>query len=135
MTLIELLSFIVLIAAGVFSASFASHYLGWIGYPLGFITVVGLVIGFFFSLIYLEQMWRSGKPAYPSCRTGRCNSNDYRYAIEGEEIVCRCKCGDRYEKVGRRFVYVREDGVRESYKVWRPFDGWYTDEVVKNANR
>jgi hypothetical protein len=133
MTLVELLTCIVLIAAGTFGACLMSQYLGWIGYPLGFITSISLIIGAFALLSYFEQMWRVGKPPYPSCRSGKCTSNDYRYANEGEEIVCRCKCGERYEKVGRRFLFVRNDGARESYKVWRPFDGWHTDETVNSV--
>jgi len=134
MTLIELLLFIMLIAAGIFGAFLASQYLGWIGYPLGFIACVGLIVGALTLLSYLGEMWLVGKPAFPSCRTGKCTSDDYRYAMEKEEIVCRCKCGDRYEKVGRRFLIVREDGSRESYKVWRPFDGWHAEEFTKSVN-
>jgi hypothetical protein len=134
MTLIELLTFIVLIAIGTFGACLMSQYLGWMGYPLGFIISISLIIGVFALLNYFEQMWRIGKPAFPSCRSGKCTSDDYRYGNEGEEIVCRCKCGDRYEKVGRRFLFVREDGKRDSYKVWRPFDGWYDEECARSVN-
>jgi uncharacterized membrane protein len=134
MTLIELLKFIVLVTAGLFGAFLASHYLGWIGYPLGFIASIGLIFGMFILLIYFEQMRRVGKPAFPSCRTGKCTSVDYHYSIEKEEIVCRCKCGDRYERVGRRLLFVHEDGTREPFKVWWPFDGWYADQVAKSVN-
>ncbi len=131
MTLIELLVFIFLIGVGVAAASLLGTQIGWIGYPIGFIGGVASLIGIVWFLGYLETMWRVGRPAFPDCRNGKCIYSEYRYKMEDGNLVCRCKCGDQYEKNGRHFYFVDGEGTREPYLIWRSFDGWYPDNDEK----
>jgi hypothetical protein len=51
--------------------------------------------------------------------------------MEDGNAVCRCKCGDQYDKKGRHFYFVNGEGTREPYLIWRSFDGWYPDNDEK----
>ena len=80
------------------------------------------------SLGFLEDFFWGGIPRFPQCRAGTCGKDDYE-TIEFDDhwLLWQCKCGKRYDKQGRRFVEVDDEGMIHHYLKWVPFKGW-TDE-------
>jgi hypothetical protein len=147
MTLVELLVFISMvvcafIGAGLGIKSITGWYGGIIGGVLGFLTPV--FCGF--ALALLMDSWK-GTPPLPKCRNGCCHGpgtffgdGDYDIQQDGEEFYRVCKCNDRYQRRGKRFVLINEDGTETPYLVWHRFRGWFDDntglkrKAKKNVN-
>ena len=124
MTLIELPFVLAFVAVGVVAAAWAAQYVGWIGYPLGFIAGVGLSTGGVIGVLALIMyVW----PERPVCENGRCQSGDYDLRRASDTLYWFCRCGQRYRNEGRRFYKVREDGSYEPYMIKKPFRGWFPD--------
>ena len=62
------------------------------------------------------------------------SKKNYEIKRFGDDFYFVCKCGDRYERLGRRFMQVTDDGKIVPYKVWRPFRGWFPDEQKSSEN-
>ena len=86
-----------------------------------FLAIVGTAFGVLVSITYAGM-------SYPSCRTGKCGSSNYRPSrLEDNQAVLICACGIPYRHRGRRFYEVQPDGSLRPYKVWRAFRGWFPD--------
>ena len=103
-----------------------------------FATLLGGVIGFAVVPV-LGAMWCSlrslvidGIPHLPRCRSNRCRGRDYELRRFGQEFYWVCRCGDRYDRTGRRFMLVTEDDRKVPYKVWRPFRGWFREDSAES---
>jgi hypothetical protein len=128
MTLVELLVFIGTVGCAIFGATTAAKWLGWIGYPVGFVCGAALVPGLLYMLGTLYDLVWWGRPPRPACRNGKCQSDDYEFRQVGEhEFDWFCRCGFRYRKQSRRFYEVHTDGTLARYMIWRPFRGWFQD--------
>jgi hypothetical protein len=84
----------------------------------------------------MEGLLFDGVPWLPTCRQGRCvggrltDFGDYN-SVKDEEgglFGFRCRCGDIYRKVGRRFVEVAPDGSIRPYLIWSRTWGWIDDD-------
>lgn len=85
------------------------------------LAFVGTAFGVLVSITYAGI-------SYPSCRTGKCRSFNYRSGrLENNQQVLICACGIPYRHRGRRFYEVQPDGSLRPYKVWRAFRGWFPD--------
>jgi len=140
MTLIELAVVVCVVlgvAAGlVLGAQFGA--LGAVGGALGGgvagLLVVVLLGAAFVIAIRSGEWWR---PAYPTCKNGKCHSGDYellafskelseleqQHQKRGQGIVVRCACGNRYlySSTHRRFMELRPDASAVPYMVHKPF--------------
>jgi hypothetical protein len=69
---------------------------------------------------------------FPTCRRGRCSTiSDYAWdmgTLYGKRrwgtYSYTCRCGDRYERVGRTFVAIDPDGSRSVLRRLRGFRTW-----------
>lgn len=127
-TLIGLLAILLLIGfvvAGV-------HLFGWLrGVAAG--VLVFFVTG---STLALVRDGFEGVPRLPKCLNGCCRGpglllghGDYTIEKIGGEYNRVCQCGIRHKRSGRRFVVVSEDDTEIPYLVWRPFRGWFPDQL------
>ena len=94
----------------------------WLTTALGFILGSLLFCMLFFLLVEYRIKWFL---SLPYCKQDRC----YRFAvdytwmngtifgwIEWSQHYFRCKCGDRYLRIGKRFMRVQDDGTLIPYK-------------------
>jgi hypothetical protein len=136
----DLLFLLMLALAGLLTASWAGDRFGCVGYilglPLGVVAMFGAVYAFALAWVYVEGLLFDGVPWLPTCRKGRCvggrltDFGDYNSVRDGKGGLFgfRCRCGDTYRKVGRRFVEVASDGTLRPYLIWSPVKGWTDDE-------
>jgi hypothetical protein len=138
MTLIELLVFLTWVCSGIAGAMWGNYLLGWPAAVAGFImgAAIDLCLMFLLQKIgtYFEDMLYRGRPRRPVCKAGICQLGDYHAAWTEDTIGPRrysfqftCKCGTRYQHVGRRFMEVLSDGSLQPYMAWKPFKGWFPD--------
>lgn len=122
MTLVEMLCFMALVPCILIGVFIGSAIIGsWYGWLLG--AVLGFLVFFIFGSIWnlLKVFW-SGI-GLPKCRNGCCrvpsvSSDDeggYETQVIEGELYEVCKCGDRYQKKGRRFVLINENGTETPY--------------------
>lgn len=142
MTLVEMLCFMALVPCILIGVFFGSAIIGnWYGWLLG--AVLGFLAFFIPMMVWavFKEFWNG--IGLPKCRNGCCrgpgfsldDKGDYKIQEAGEgEFYDVCKCGDRYQKRGRRFVLINEDGTETPYLIWRPFRGWYPDKGHKIAH-
>lgn len=129
-TLIEMLVIFALIGLTILGAKVFHGLIGtrWayvLGGVVGFLVIPGVVA----LCALFDCLARSGIPNFPRCRSGRCRGGrDYELERFGEELDWVCKCGDRYQRCGRRFMRVNDKGEAVRYIIWRPFRGWFPDE-------
>lgn len=134
-TLVEmfcLMALAICILIGVFIVT--AIIKSWYGWLLG--VVLGSLAFFVIGLVWnvLREFW-SGS-GLPKCRSGCCrgpgfslrDEGDYDTQKSGEEYYDVCKCGDRYQRRGRRFVLINDDGTETPYMIWRRFRGWAPDK-------
>jgi hypothetical protein len=142
-TLIEFLAFIVLFLCMRFGAYFVHARMGGIfGWLLG--GCLGLVVFLLGGLtLALLKDLVGGIPRLPKCQEGTCrgpgmffgNNGDYKSQKLGGKYIYICQHGGRYDRRGRRFVIVNDDGTETPYLIWHPFRGWFPDgpaEPVSN---
>ena len=124
-TLIEILVVFLLLFLFVTGAVIGGRRFGVLGYPLG---AIGLIASFFLVALFLsliEHLAVGGIPRIPRCRRGVCRKRDYSVVnISEGRWGFRCKCGDTYNKLGRRFVSLSDEGIETPYLKWIPFRGW-----------
>jgi hypothetical protein len=125
-----------LASAGVLTAIWMGNRLGYIGYviglPAGAAVMLVILCGATVMWIYIRGLLFSGVPEFPVCRNGCCRGGrladpgDYTTVWNDDWTVWgfRCRCGDVYQKVGRRFVLVAADGSSKPYLIWTRLKGW-----------
>jgi hypothetical protein len=129
----------VLALAGILNAIWMANHFGYIGYVIGLpagaaMMLVILSIGTL-AWTYVRGLLFSGVPGFPVCRNGCCRGGrladpgDYTTVWNDDWTVrgFRCRCGDVYQKVGRRFVEVAPDGSSKPYLIWSRVMGWRPD--------
>jgi hypothetical protein len=140
MTLPEMLCFIALVVCVIMGAKLGHHIAGsWYGYLLGGILGIFVFLVCIYAFGFVLHLW-SGT-GLPKCRNGCChgpsgfsNEGDYKIQEVESEFYMVCKCGDRYQRRGKQFVLVNEDGSESPYLIWRRFRGWFPD-VEQKGNR
>ena len=136
LNLFELLFLFLILYLGFTAAAWAKNHYGWIagiaGFAFGFL-ILPLAFAFLGRVMDLAF---EGRPRFPTCRNGKCRSDDYKVvSLKGRNrwIGTRyglfCKCGTKYEKKGRRFLEVLPDGSRRPFMIWRSFRGWFADDA------
>ncbi|MCG8405814.1 MAG: hypothetical protein MI923_11510 [Phycisphaerales bacterium] len=132
-TLIELLFTIVALLFGIAGATlFANRFDGNWARPLGCFSGCFVFVLLVFLLSFLKTRLVDGIPYIPICRNGQCHRDDYRIDTKEDRACWTCKCGDSYERVGRRFVLLEEKNERH-YLIWHPMKGWIADEKHNEA--
>lgn len=137
-TLVEmicLMALVLCILIGVFFVTVIVE--SWYGWLLG--VALGFLAFFIFGAIWnvFKELW-SGS-GLPKCRNGCCrgpgfslgDEGDYDIQETGEEFYRVCKCGDHYQRRGKRFILINEDGTETPYLIWRRFRGWCPDKQYK----
>lgn len=92
---------------------------------LAFLPILAELIDF------MHCLFIKGIPSFPFCRRGKCHrQKDYEleYKDRIQDFVWVCRCGENYDKQGRRFVRLNEGGQWEPYLIWIPFKGWRSDK-------
>jgi hypothetical protein len=137
---VEFFLLLMLVMAGLFAAIWGGERFGCVGYllglPLGVVAMFGAVYAFALAWAYVEGLLFDGVPWLPTCRQGRCvggrltDFGDYQSVRDdkGGLFGFRCRCGDTYRKVGRRFVEIAPDGSIRPYLIWSRVKGWIADE-------
>lgn len=128
-TLPEILFIIAAICLGTVAARWAGARWGLLGYPLGFVAGVFLLLCLGLLIAFLTDVFWSGIPPHPTyCRRGKCRFEDFEIRKIGDDAGWFCRCGDRYQKRGRRWVEILPDGSVRPYVIWKAFKGWLPDE-------
>jgi hypothetical protein len=136
-TLIELLVFVAMLGFIIAGAKLGPEIIGGgyarlVGSILGFVTFVAAGAAWCLVMDYGVR----GVPYLPTCRDGCCRGGDqYRLRKFGAQYNWVCRRGVRYERRGRRFVVVQDDGSESRYLIWRPFRGWAQDGQHSTTNR
>ena len=124
-TLIEIILVVLLIFLFVTGSITGGREYGILGYLLGGLVFVASFFLFVLFVGLIEGLAVGGIPRIPVCRQGKCRKGDYSpVKITERRWAVRCKCGDIYDKVGRRFVSLTKEGVETPYLKWIPFMGW-----------
>lgn len=134
-TLIECFGFIIAIVAVFVGVAVGYRYFGTFGAVVGGAIGIAAFIGFGFALAFLWDLWVKGYPPIPECKKGCCSSGSYGVERVGDEFCYRCQTGDRYTRIGKRFVFIDSSGVKHPYLIWRPFRGWFPDESIDENTR
>jgi hypothetical protein len=106
-------------------------YWGKAGWAVG--GLVGIACGFLllYSLWLLAGFYHRFRPLRPTCRRGRCHSEDYKMKVVVKESSWesenQCKCGDTYVKRGNRFMLLQPDGSTKAYMLRKPCHDWEAD--------
>jgi len=134
MILPEMLCFIALVVCIAIGVMFGHQITGsWYGYLFGGILGIIVFLVCIFALGSVMNLW-SGT-GLPKCRNGCCRGPGFSLDDEGDykiqevegEFYEVCKCGDRYQRRGKRFVLINEDGTETPYLIWRRFRGWFPE--------
>ena len=135
----EFFMLLMLAVAGLLTAIWGGNRFGCVGYvlglPVGIVAMFSAIYAAALSWVYVEGLLFDGVPWLPACRKGRCKGGrlaefgDYHsIKIDRDRWVFRCRCGDTFKKVGRRFVEVAPDGSFRPYLVWSTIKGWSADK-------
>jgi hypothetical protein len=106
-------------------------YWGKAGWGAG--GVIGILRGvfLFYAVVLVDYLYHRFRPLRPTCRQGKCRSNDYgiKIVVKGasSESENRCKCGDIYVRRENRFMLVQPDGSTKPYLARKPFHNWEPD--------
>jgi len=132
MTLTRLTLTSTLLWCGVDLALFLGTFIGVLGYIAGFILgIVGAFFAIWLALYFRVILFQP----FPPCKRGKCLSiRDYEwrygsfYGYERWGVYWyRCKCGDQYVRVGKRFTILLSDGSTLPYKALVGFHKWGDD--------
>ena len=135
----EFFMLLMLAVAGLLTAIWGGNRFGCVGYvlglPLGVVAMFSAIYAAALSWVYVEGLLFDGVPWLPTCPKGRCKGGrltdfgDYHsIKIDTDRWAFRCRCGDTYNKVGRRFVEVVPDGSFRPYLIWSTVKGWSADK-------
>lgn len=125
--------------AGLLTAFWMGNHFGFIGYviglPIGAAVMIVILAGSVLSWTYIQGLLFHGIPRFPACRNGCCRGGRlsdpgaYQTVWNDDWTVrgFRCRCGDIYQKVGRRFVELNPDGSFKPYLIWSRLKGWCPD--------
>lgn len=139
LTLIELLFFLGLIGSGI--AGIALQRKGWGGFRAWWMGGLAGCAAWFLGVLaaaLLIDFGIKGVPRIPRCRHGCCRGpgmlfghGNYEFGKFGDEYnqVCRMH-GVRYQRRGKRFVIMNDDGTESPYLIYRSFRGWAADHSV-----
>lgn len=133
-TLIEMLIFIALVVFIIVGAMCGQKYFsyGWLlGGVLGIIALLVCV----FLLSAIIDCTSGGFTRIPKCHNGCCHGpstfsgdeGDYEICQEGDSFYRKCKCNNKYQLRGRRFMIITENGTEKPYLIRRCFKGWCKD--------
>jgi hypothetical protein len=133
--------FWILVSGGVLTALVLGSCVGFLGYvvgfPLGAAAMLVILSSASLAWTCAQGILFRGVPLFPVCRNGCCRGGgladpgDYTMVWDTDCTVreFRCRCGDAYRKVGRRFVEVAADGTCKPYLIWSRFRGWCPDRA------
>jgi len=77
-------------------------------------------------LALVWMLFVTGYPRLPACRNGCCvGKTGYELKRFGDGFAWKCNCGDYYERRGRDFVFLNEEGTGAVVRTWRPLRGWF----------
>jgi hypothetical protein len=97
------------------------------GFLLGTLATMGTLMLLAFVMIWFQKQISLGVPSRPACKNGCCTADDYKM-LETSPPMWMCKCGDCYDRRGKRFVRIDPDGKEIPYLRWKPFGSWVADE-------
>jgi hypothetical protein len=128
-TLIEMLVIFALFMCMVFGVNWLTDIMGKSCAACLLGPLLGAAVWFagLFTVAWFLQMCFGG--GLPPCRHGSCRApDDYKLEFVDNDCYDICKHGDRYQRIGRRFVQINEDGSKTPYLIWRRFRGWRPDK-------
>jgi hypothetical protein len=99
-------------------------------FPLGFVGgVVATLLVLLGVAVADTYLWSGSPPHPPTCRSGKCKWEEFEIRTLGDDDAGHfCRCGDRYDKRGRRWVEILPDGTIGPFMIWRPLRGWTLEE-------
>jgi hypothetical protein len=138
----EVFTFLILVLAGLVVGSWLGERFGCFGFlvglPLGAAAMLGILYVGALSWDYAVRLILREEPWLPTCRQRKCkggrppDSGDYAWVkVNGDLWGFRCRCGDTYRKVGRRFVELAPDGTFRPYLICKPLRGWCADQEAQ----
>jgi hypothetical protein len=116
------------IACGLFASRKLALHWGKVGWLVG--GLIGILSGvlLLYSLWLLAEFYYRFRPLRPTCRNGKCRSDEYEINVVAKEGLWesenRCKCGDTYLRSGSRFMLLLPDGSTQPYMLRKPFHNW-----------
>jgi hypothetical protein len=102
-------------------------------YAVGFVIGAGLADLLYYFVAYFRIRYLLPLPV---CRSGACSvfERDYTYRIgtllgwiDPGFYNYKCRCGDEYVRLGRKFMLLEPDGSTQKYKVLRGYSKWVDD--------
>ena len=102
---------------------------------IGFIVcyLLGVIVAYLLTWLILVERALFFYPL-PVCQQGKCQDSNYQwpvgtfYGFLWGVYRYRCKCGDEYVRVGKRFMKLLPDGERRPYKKLTGFRKWEDDQ-------
>lgn len=129
MNLIELLTFIGIIALIGFVSFLLGKFLGTVGWIIGIVLGVAVCALIYYGFSKFITSLHKRYPLRPTCRQGKCFADDYEL-IEVNEAggSFSCRCGDKYIRKGNRFMIVDKNGIPQPFmKRQGKFHPWEED--------
>lgn len=127
MTLIELLTLILCLAAGVFGAICGGARFGVPGYLGGFVVGIAALPISVFALTWIDERLFAGPSAYPPCGCGRIPDDLHIERGEVIQSVMYCACGARYLRRRGRVFRLEPGRALRAYMRWHPIRRWIPD--------
>ena len=113
MNLFELIYAAIIIVVGLCCAKLIGIYFGITGWIVGFILGGLSAVLALFGLNKLSNVLTKRFPPRPTCKTGRCSSDNYQVkglSKEKDGVIFQCECGTQYLKKGGKFMEICDDG-------------------------
>jgi hypothetical protein len=132
-------------SVGLVTAIWLGNRVGFIGFVIGFPTGAAVMLGILSGASMLGELIHGlvvvGVPAFPVCRNRCCRGG--RFSDPGDYTIVwnddgtvrgfRCRCGNIYQKVGRRFVELGPSGTFNPYLIWNRLKGWCPEGQTDTA--
>jgi hypothetical protein len=125
-TLNEFLVINFLLLAAILGSVFFQKY-GLGRFAGGALGAFGFLV-FLALLLLVGDFAFKGIPRLPKCRKGCCRARDYKFTKFQNTYVWESKCGEYYDRRGRKFVFIDKEGKESPHLIWRAFRGWFPDE-------
>jgi hypothetical protein len=128
MTLIEILFFLICLAAGVFTGHWCLVHYGWLGGGVGLILGFGGAMVVFRAIARIAYQWHIRSGVRPGCPGKGCGGKEYSSVeYKNGDLIWSCDCGRKFVRRKRKFLQIEPDGTLKPYMKKSILRGWVAD--------